>query len=49
MFERLARLYSTLAILEHDGSLRPATADVLLGQRIWLDHLAVALPDGVGV
>jgi FkbM family methyltransferase len=45
MLDRLARLYPALATLEPDGTLRPATVEALLGQRVGLDHLVVAVPD----
>ncbi|MCS6931676.1 MAG: FkbM family methyltransferase [Acetobacteraceae bacterium] len=49
MLERLARIYPALATLESDGTLRPATVEALLGQRVGLDHLVVALPDATRV
>jgi FkbM family methyltransferase len=48
LLARLARLYPALATLERDCTLRPATADTLLRERVGLDHLVVALPPGAG-
>ena len=45
MLDRLARIYPALATLEPGGTLRPATIEALLGQRVGLDHLVVAMPD----